>query len=87
MASCHPPTVPTDLPPACGRTVTLNLPTIFDDFVTTKKRGLGLGLAMAKRVVEQLGGTIAVTSEVGLGTTFTIRFPLTKSRPEQLAVG
>ena len=61
------------------------LATIFDDFVTTKKRGLGLGLAMARRVVEQLGGTIAVTSEVGHGTTFTIRFPLTKSRPEQLA--
>jgi signal transduction histidine kinase len=62
------------------------LATIFDDFVTTKKRGLGLGLAMAKRVVEQLGGTIAATSEVGRGTTFTIRFPLTKARPEQLAV-
>ncbi len=62
------------------------LATIFDDFVTTKKRGLGLGLAMAKRVVEQLGGTITATSEVGRGTTFTIRFPLTKARPEQLAV-
>jgi two-component system NtrC family sensor kinase len=61
------------------------LDTIFDDFVTTKKRGLGLGLAMAKKVVEQLDGTIAVTSEVGTGTTFTLRFPLTKARPEQLA--
>jgi two-component system NtrC family sensor kinase len=63
------------------------LASIFDDFVTTKKRGLGLGLAMAKRVVEQLGGTISVTSEVGRGTTFTLRFPQTKSRPEQLAAG
>jgi two-component system NtrC family sensor kinase len=61
------------------------LDTIFDDFVTTKKRGLGLGLAMAKKVVEQLDGTIAVASEVGAGTTFTLRFPLTKARPEQLA--
>ena len=61
------------------------LDTIFDDFVTTKKRGLGLGLAMAKKVVEQLDGTIAVASEVGTGTTFTLRFPLTKARPEQLA--
>ena len=61
------------------------LDTIFDDFVTTKKRGLGLGLAMAKKVVEQLEGTIAVTSEVGTGTTFILRFPLTKARPEQLA--
>ena len=48
---------------------------IFDDFVTTKKRGLGLGLAITKRIVEQLGGTITVASELGKGTTFTIRFP------------
>jgi signal transduction histidine kinase len=49
---------------------------IFDDFVTTKKRGLGLGLAITKRIVEQLGGTISVTSELGKGTTFTMRFPV-----------
>jgi signal transduction histidine kinase len=49
---------------------------IFDDFVTTKKRGLGLGLAITKRIVEQLGGTISVTSEIGKGTTFTMRFPV-----------
>ena len=61
------------------------LATIFDDFVTTKKRGLGLGLAISKKVVEQLGGTIAVRSEVGQGTTFSMRFPLTKERPQQLA--
>jgi signal transduction histidine kinase len=61
------------------------LETIFDDFVTTKRRGLGLGLAISKKVVEQLGGTISVTSEVGHGSTFTLRFPLTKARPSQLA--
>ena len=33
---------------------------IFDDFVTTKRRGLGLGLAISKRIVEQLDGTIDV---------------------------
>jgi signal transduction histidine kinase len=49
---------------------------VFDDFVTTKKRGLGLGLAISKRIVEQLGGTITVASEVGKGTTFTMRFPV-----------
>jgi signal transduction histidine kinase len=48
---------------------------IFDDFVTTKRRGLGLGLAISKRIVEQLDGTITVESEVGRGTTFTLRFP------------
>jgi signal transduction histidine kinase len=51
------------------------LPKIFDDFVTTKRRGLGLGLAISKRIVEQLDGTISVESEVGRGTTFTMRFP------------
>jgi signal transduction histidine kinase len=61
------------------------LDTIFDDFVTTKRRGLGLGLAISKKVVEQLGGTISVASAVGLGSTFTLRFPLTKARPSQLA--
>ena len=51
------------------------LPAIFDDFVTTKRRGLGLGLAISKRIVEQLEGAIAVESEVGRGTSFTLRFP------------
>lgn len=59
--------------------------TVFDDFVTTKRRGLGLGLAISKKVVDQLGGTIGVVSEVGVGSTFTLRFPLTKARPSQLA--
>jgi signal transduction histidine kinase len=61
------------------------LGTIFDDYVTTKKQGLGLGLALSKKLVEQLGGTISVTSQVGAGTTFTLRFPITKARPSQLA--
>jgi signal transduction histidine kinase len=61
------------------------LGTIFDDFVTTKKQGLGLGLALSKKMVEQLGGTITVVSQVGTGTTFTMRFSVTKARPAQLA--
>ncbi|MEP7310016.1 MAG: ATP-binding protein [Acidobacteriota bacterium] len=48
---------------------------VFEDFVTTKRHGLGLGLAISKRIVEQLNGTIGVTSELGRGTAFTIRFP------------
>ena len=51
------------------------LPQIFDDFTTTKRRGLGLGLAISKRIVEQLGGAIRVESEVGRGTRFTLAFP------------
>lgn len=61
------------------------LSAIFDDFVTTKRRGLGLGLAITKRIVEQLDGTIAVQSEVGRGTAFTLRFPARDDRSAQAA--
>jgi len=58
---------------------------IFEDFVTTKRRGLGLGLAISKKIVEQLGGTISVASEVGKGTTFVLDFPRTSARPMLVA--
>jgi len=58
---------------------------IFEDFVTTKRRGLGLGLAISKKIVEQLGGRISVASEVGKGTTFVIDFPRTTARPMLVA--
>jgi two-component system, NtrC family, sensor kinase len=61
------------------------LATIFDEFVTTKRRGLGLGLAICKRIVEQLDGTIAVESEMGRGTAFTMRFPLRDAQSVQAA--
>jgi len=61
------------------------LSAIFDDFVTTKRRGLGLGLAISKRIVEQLDGTIAVASEVGRGTAFTITFPARGQQSAQAA--
>jgi signal transduction histidine kinase len=51
------------------------LANIFDAFVTTKRHGLGLGLAISKRIVEQLGGTIAVTSTIGQGTRFVVWLP------------
>ncbi len=61
------------------------LPAIFEEFVTTKRRGLGLGLAVSKRIVEQLDGTIAVESEVGRGTAFTLRFRARDNRSTQAA--
>jgi signal transduction histidine kinase len=61
------------------------LPAIFEEFVTTKRRGLGLGLAITKRIVEQLDGTIAVESEVGRGTAFTLRFPARDDQSAQAA--
>ena len=63
------------------------LQAIFEDFVTTKRRGLGLGLAITRKIVEQLGGRISVASEVGKGTTFVIEFPRTNARPMAQAAG
>lgn len=57
---------------------------LFDDFTTTKRQGLGLGLAISRRIVDQLGGTLTVASVVGKGTTFGIEFPLVaKPQPEE----
>jgi two-component system NtrC family sensor kinase len=52
------------------------LATIFTEYTTTKRKGLGLGLAISKRIVETLNGSIHVESELGRGTTFKVRFPL-----------
>ena len=51
------------------------LSAIFDDFVTTKRRGLGLGLAITKRIVERHGGTIAATDRPSGGARFSIHLP------------
>jgi len=59
---------------------------IFEDFNTTKRRGLGLGLAISRKIVDQLGGSIAVESTVGSGTTFTIELDTTDARPFPKAV-
>lgn len=49
---------------------------IFDPFYTTKEKGLGLGMAITHRIIEDHKGSIDVQSQVGLGTTFTIQFPV-----------
>ena len=52
------------------------LPNIFRPFFTTKGHGTGLGLSLAKRIVEAHGGTIEVSSVVKEGTEFAITLPL-----------
>ncbi|HUQ70998.1 MAG TPA: ATP-binding protein, partial [Planctomycetaceae bacterium] len=58
---------------------------IFEPFFTTKtaddqgQGGTGLGLSLAKDVMESHGGRLRVESAVGVGTTFTLKFPATVS--------
>jgi len=56
-----------------------HLPNIFRPFYTTKGNGTGLGLSLARRIVEEHDGGIEVTSIVGKGSKFVVLLPL--SRP------
>jgi signal transduction histidine kinase len=56
-----------------------NLPHIFDAYFTTKKGGTGLGLPTTRRIIEEHNGHIAVTSEIGRGTSFRVDLPLAQS--------
>jgi len=64
------------------------LPYIFDQFYRVKatdgkkSKGSGLGLSIAKKIVEVHGGTIQVTSELGKGSTFTVCLPKASEKPE-----
>jgi len=57
----------------------VDLARVFEPYWTSsseERRGAGLGLSIAQALVVAHGGTLAVTSEVGLGSTFTVRLPV-----------
>jgi len=53
-----------------------HLNSIFDPFFTTKQKGSGLGLTIAKNIIDAHGGDIKVKTEKGKGTTFNITLPI-----------
>jgi len=57
-----------------------NVEKIFEPFFTTKAKGTGLGLAITRQIIEQHHGMILMESQLGVGTTITVRLPL---RPEE----
>jgi len=56
---------------------------LWKPLVTTKPKGIGLGLAICKRIAEAHGGSLTVDSKVGEGTTFTLRLPATPPEKEE----
>ena len=55
-----------------------NMEKIFESLFTTRARGIGLGLAVSRNLVELNGGSIEVQSEEGKGSTFTVALPARK---------
>jgi signal transduction histidine kinase len=60
-----------------------NLKHVFDPFFTTRNpgEGTGLGLALAKKIMEDHQGTITCVSTLEKGTTFTLGFPISNQQP------
>jgi len=55
---------------------------IFTPLFTTKAKGIGLGLAISRRIVEAHGGSISVQSKTGEGSCFRVKIPIETSRKE-----
>jgi two-component system, NtrC family, sensor kinase len=63
------------------------LPRVFDPFFTTKPvgKGTGLGLSICYGIMKKLGGDITVNTAEGLGTTFHVKFPISKNLDKKTA--
>jgi signal transduction histidine kinase len=53
-----------------------NMSRLFEPLFTTRTRGIGLGLAVSRKLAEANGGSIQVQSELGQGSTFTVYLPV-----------
>jgi signal transduction histidine kinase len=52
---------------------------IFEPFYSTKAKNIGLGLALTKNIIEENNGTIEASSEIGKGSVFIVRLPISKT--------
>ena len=55
------------------------LPRVFAPFFTSKRKGLGLGLPLVKRIVTRFGGVVSITSEGGRGAEIVVELPVYSS--------
>lgn len=62
-----------------------NLEKVFEPYFTTKSFGSGLGLTLVFKIIKEHGGDIQIASQVGVGTTITVIFPLPRREPALLA--
>ena len=58
---------------------------IFNPFVTTKQKGVGLGLSIVSKIVDDHGGLLRLEASSGPGACFTVFFPLSEKGESKIA--
>ncbi|SIB01431.1 two-component sensor and regulator [Mycobacteroides abscessus subsp. abscessus] len=58
---------------------------IYEPFYTTKETGTGIGMSVCKKIVEELGGSIDISSRPGVGTAVKVILPIEAEEAEKLA--